>query len=83
MQVTITRLRANYISLIRKYPKGMKERLPHFDKWVQDWKDPNITTYYGVFLNQEQGKHEQYYPDCIKSKAAVDQADFNFRPTLS
>ena len=68
------RIRATYISLIKKYPKGMEERLPHFDKWVLTWKNSNIQTYHEIYLNQEQGKHSYFFPDCAKSKAALDEA---------
>ena len=40
-----------YISLIKKYPKGIPNRLEKYDKWVASWKTPPINTYYDYFKN--------------------------------
>jgi hypothetical protein len=47
------RLRSHYISLIKKFPNGQENRLQHFDKWVDSWKDPDVHTYYQHFRNIE------------------------------
>ena len=58
------RIKANYISLIRKYPKGMPNRLEEFDKWAASWNQPHINNYYDYFLNGETQQHEMWMPDC-------------------
>ena len=43
--------RAGYISLIRKHPAGIVNRLQVYDGWVASWKDPHIHSYYDYFYN--------------------------------
>jgi hypothetical protein len=51
MRLLVRINRAGYISLIKKYPNGLPNRLQHFDTWVASWKDPHIRTYHDYFLN--------------------------------
>ena len=64
--------RAMFISLIKKHPRGIENRLQHFDRWVVGWKTPPINSYYDYYHNGETGKHRMWVPDCPKSKMALD-----------
>jgi hypothetical protein len=68
----LVRNRASYISLIRKHPDGLPNRLEPFDKWVATWNEPNIHSYEDYFRNGETRKQEMFMPDCPRSKAALD-----------
>jgi hypothetical protein len=49
--------KATSISLIKKYPNGLPNRLQQHDDWVKSWKDPHIHTYYDYFYNGEVRKY--------------------------
>ena len=75
--------RAMFISLIKKHPRGIENRLQHFDKWVLGWNTPPINSYYDHYRNGEAGEHEMWVPDCPKSRIALDLVEFNHRPALA
>lgn len=75
--------RAGYISLIRKHPAGIVNRLQVYDGWVASWKDPHIHSYYDYFYNGETRTHDMYMPNCARAKALEDSLTYNFRPGLA
>lgn len=44
------------ISIIKKYPKGLGNRMRKFDEWTLTANHPQVKTYYDYFYNLE-GKH--------------------------
>jgi len=83
MQLSAQKSRAMFISLIKKHPKGISNRLEPFDKWVAGWKTPPIDSYYDYYRNAETREHEMWIPDCPKSRTALDLVEYGHRPALA
>lgn len=52
----LKKVRFQYISIIKKHPRGVVDRMQRFDQWAQSWNDPNIKTYKDLFENGENPK---------------------------
>lgn len=49
----IRQAQCGYISIVKKYPNGLGNRMERFDQWVKSWNDPHFSTYYDYYYNFE------------------------------
>jgi hypothetical protein len=42
-----------YVSIIKKYPEGLGNRMRRFDEWSLTGNHPSVRTYYDYFYNLE------------------------------
>jgi hypothetical protein len=74
--------RFSYLSIIKKHPNGLGNRLERFDDWTKTWNDPNIKTYHDYFHNGEIPKFDVTNPDCEASKHEFAQCAARHRPAI-
>lgn len=83
MMQLIRTARRNYVSIVRKYPDGLGNRMERFDEWTKTWNDPNVTSYYDFFYNFESRKFEAYIPDSDSAKNELAQCAARHRPVIA
>ena len=71
-----------YVSIMKKYPAGLGNRMRRFDEWSLTGNHPQVRTYYDYFYAMETGHLNLVYPESQASKSDIDNVATFYRPRL-
>ena len=71
-----------YVSIIKKYPNGLGNRMRKFDEWSLTGKHPEVQTYYDYFYILERDHLNLIFPESQASKSDIDNVATFYRPKL-
>lgn len=71
-----------YVSIIKKYPNGLGNRMERFDEWAKTWNNPQITSYYDYFYNGETKEFGVVIPDSENARNELAQCATRYRPAI-